>query len=203
MRVGRNRNSWVKNCVAIGLASGFVEPLESTGIFFIQHGIEQLVKNFPDADWDPGLRTRYNRLVANCLDGVREFLVLHYYGSARVDNDYWKATKTRPIPDTLAQRVEEWAGILPESESIWPHYHGFESYSYIAMLLGLGGIPTRPRPALLGMDATLAESEFAALRAKAAGLRDTLPSHYEYIAHLNGDLAVAGARPPAAAGAGV
>ena len=59
MRVGRNRRSWVNNCVAIGLSSAFVEPLESTGIFFIQHGIEQLVRYFPDERWEPWLADEY------------------------------------------------------------------------------------------------------------------------------------------------
>lgn len=71
MRIGRNRRSWVNNCVAIGLSSAFVEPLESTGIFFIQHGIEQLVKNFPDEHWDPALADDYNNRVAEVLTGSR------------------------------------------------------------------------------------------------------------------------------------
>jgi hypothetical protein len=61
MRVGRSRNTWVNNCVAVGLAAGFVEPLESTGLFLVQHGIEQLVKNWPGAQWDDGLRRSYKR----------------------------------------------------------------------------------------------------------------------------------------------
>ena len=62
MRIGRSRNSWVKNCVAIGLSSGFVEPLESTGIFFIQHGIEELVNHFPDGTVDEEMIDSYNRM---------------------------------------------------------------------------------------------------------------------------------------------
>jgi flavin-dependent dehydrogenase len=182
MRVGRSRNSWVGNCVAIGLASGFVEPLESTGIFFIQHAVEQLVKNFPDNGWNETARNRYNRLVANCIDGVREFLIFHYYGSRRADTPYWKATKERDIPGTLLQRVREWRTSLPDTENIWPYFHGFEPYSYIAMLFGLGGISTRARPAVAAMDNTLAERAFADLHKEAERLCRTLPSHYEYLA---------------------
>jgi len=85
MRVGRNRNSWVKNCVAIGLSSGFVEPLESTGIFFIQHGIEELINHFPQPDVaaEPA-RTAYNRAINDCIDGVRDFL--HGGGAADLRN---------------------------------------------------------------------------------------------------------------------
>lgn len=138
----------MKNCVGIGLSAGFVEPLESTGIFFIQNGIEQLVKHFPGDDWDEGLRRSYNSHIGKMMDGVREFLVLHYYAAKRQDNQYWKDTKTRPLPDGLAERIEQWQSKLPDPESIFPYYHGFEPYSYQAMLIGLGGLPLRPPPAL-------------------------------------------------------
>ncbi|MFD7549751.1 tryptophan halogenase family protein [Streptomyces sp. NPDC059816] len=182
MRIGRTRRSWVNNCIAVGLASGFVEPLESTGIFFIQHAVEQLVKHFPDSDWNPGLRDSYNRLVGRCMDGVREFLVLHYYAAARADNAYWKDTKTRNIPDSLAERIEQWRTKLPHSESVYPHYHGFEAYSYVCMVLGLGGIPLSPSPGLRLLDPTAAQREFRLLAAQADELKRSLPSQYAYFA---------------------
>jgi flavin-dependent dehydrogenase len=138
MRIGRSRNSWVKNCVAIGLSSGFVEPLESTGIFFIQYAIEQLVRHFPDDQWDPVLTKSYNRRIAQVIDGVKEFLVLHYRGSARTDSPYWKATKTREIPAALSERLLTWRSELPDEENVYLYYHGFEPYSWITMLIGLG-----------------------------------------------------------------
>lgn len=180
MRIGRSRRSWVNNCVAVGLSSGFVEPLESTGIFFIQHAIEQLVKHFPDANWDENLRDAYNQVVNRCMDGVREFLVLHYYAARRADNDYWRDTKTRKIPDSLADRIERWQTKLPDSEAIYPHYHGFEAYSYVCMLLGLGGIPLRSSPALHLLDDSQAQQEFQRLSEQARGLERSLPRHYEY-----------------------
>ncbi|GAA3570843.1 tryptophan 7-halogenase [Amycolatopsis ultiminotia] len=184
MRIGRSEQSWKNNCVAVGLSSGFVEPLESTGIFLIHHAIEQLVKHFPAADWHPRLRERYNSAVANVMDGVREFLVVHYKGAARDDTRYWKDTKTRAMPDALAERIERWQVQLPDSENVFPYYHGLPPYSYMCVLLGTGGIPLRPSPALNISDETAARKEFAAIRDKAKFLVDTLPSQYEYLAEL-------------------
>jgi glycine/D-amino acid oxidase-like deaminating enzyme len=184
MRIGRSRNSWVNNCVAVGLASGFVEPLESTGIFFIHHAIEQLVKYFPATGWDSRLSASYNSAVANVMDGIREFLVLHYLGAARVDNQYWKDTKTRPIPDGLAERLECWQTRLPDSETIFPYYHGLPPYSYMCILLGTGGIPLRPSPALSLMDSAVVAKEFQQIADRARSLVDGLPGQYEYFAQF-------------------
>lgn len=188
MRIGRSERSWVNNCVAVGLSSGFVEPLESTGIFFIQNAIEQLVKHFPgagEADWST-LRRSYNRQVGHVMDGVREFLVLHYYAAARDDNQYWKDTKTRPLPDGLAERIEQWQAKLPDTESVFPYYHGFEPYSYTAMLLGLGGVPVQAPPTLALFDDSAATKELQLVRDQAEQLVSRLPSQYEYFAHLHG-----------------
>jgi len=183
MRIGRNRNSWVRNCVAIGLSSGFVEPLESTGIFFIQYGVEQLVKHFPDNNWQPELIANYNRAIARCLDGVRDFLVVHYRCAARADTSYWKATKERPVPAGLDERLAAWSVRLPDDTTVYPYYHGFESYSYNVMLLGLGGhLPKQSLPALDYLDDTAARAEMARVREQAALLVDALPSQHEYLA---------------------
>lgn len=185
MRIGRSRDSWVNNCVAIGLSSGFVEPLESTGIFFIQNAIEQLVKHFPADDWDPRLSAAYNRQVAGVMDGVREFLVLHYHGSSRLDNDYWRDTKKRPVPDELATRIEEWQVRLPVHDNVFPRFHGFEPYSYVCVLLGQGRLPVRAANALGMFDATAAAKEFQLVADQAKELTRRLPGHYEYLAQLH------------------
>jgi tryptophan halogenase len=186
MRIGRSRESWVRNCVAIGLSSGFVEPLESTGIFFIHHAIEQLVTYFPDGNWDPRSRRMYNAAVANVMDGVREFLIAHYRGAARDDTQYWKDAKTRPAPDALEDRLERWQVRLPNTENIFPYYHGLPPYSYICILLGTGGIPLRSSPALGLSDDTAAQKEFAAIRGRAQHLTQTLPNQYEYFSAMQG-----------------
>lgn len=186
MRIGRRRNSWVRNCVAVGLSSGFVEPLESTGIFFIQFAIEQIVRHFPAGGFTPAATRSYNRLVANCLDGVRDFLVLHYRCAGRADNRYWQDAKERELPDGLAERLEIWADQLPDAGSVNPNYHGFEPYSYAVMLLGLGGVrPPRPRGAVTLLPDDRARAELARVRTEAAQMRADLPSQYEYLAHLH------------------
>jgi tryptophan 6-halogenase len=186
MRIGRSERSWVRNCVAIGLSSGFVEPLESTGIFFIQNAIEQFVKHFPDGKRDDVLRDAYNTHIANMIDGVREFLVLHYYGAERDDNQYWRDAKTRKLPDGMAGRLAQWETRLPDSEAIFPYYHGFEPYSYHAMILGLGRLPVEASSALEMVDPTTAAKELQAVRDEANELVATLPSQYEYFAQLRG-----------------
>ncbi|MGK5531045.1 tryptophan halogenase family protein [Streptomyces sp. URMC 129] len=185
MRVGRCRDSWVKNCVAIGLSSAFVEPLESTGIFFIQHGIEQLVKHFPDRDFSPGLRRAYNGRIAQAVDGVKEFLVLHYRAAGRQDNDYWRAARTRKVPDGLAERLAQAEPYLLDDEAVFPYYHGFEPYSWNTMLLGLADRPPAARPALRHIDPVRAREEFRRLRAEAAAVVRALPSCHAYLSRLH------------------
>ncbi|GAA0398883.1 tryptophan halogenase [Acrocarpospora corrugata] len=185
MRIGRNNRSWVNNCVAIGLSSAFVEPLESTGIFFIQHAIEQLVKYFPDDQWDRTLIDSYNERVANVVDGVKEFLVLHYRAAGRDDTPYWKEAKVRAIPDGLAPRLTTATSVLLDDNSIYPSYHGFEVYSWNTMLLGLGYQPRGARPALAHIDPTRARLAFSTLKRDARQLVDGLPSVREYLNSIN------------------
>jgi len=185
MRIGRNRNSWVKNCVAIGLSSGFVEPLESTGIFFIQHGIEELVSHFPGRPFNEESIKSYNEAVADCIDGIREFLTLHYCASSRADTSFWRATKQDLIlPERLQERLRLWKARLPNNRNINQKYHGFESYSYSVMLLGLGYRPERSLPVLNHIDDKNALSTFQEIKKRATYLSQTLPSQYEYLTSI-------------------
>jgi tryptophan halogenase len=128
----------------------------------------------------------YNSAVAHVQDGIREFLVLHYVGAARNDTQYWRDTNTRTVPDALAERVERWRAHLPDTETIYPYYHGLPPYSYMCILLGMGGIRLRPSPALSLVDQTATQKEFAAIRGRARVLAGSLPSHYEYLAQMHG-----------------
>lgn len=181
MRVGRNRNSWVKNCIAIGLSSGFVEPLESTGIFFIQHGIEELVNHFPDKEFNSELISSYNKAIARCIDGVREFLTLHYFASTRADTPFWKATNELLLPGDLREQLRLWKVRLPNNRSINTNYHGFEAYSYSVMLLGLGYRPEHPLPILDQLDDRNVQAAFRAIKERADSLCNSLPAQSEYL----------------------
>jgi flavin-dependent dehydrogenase len=184
MRIGRCRNSWVKNCVAIGLSSGFVEPLESTGIFFIQHGIEELVNHFPGDAFDETTIRSYNRVVGDCIDGVRDFLILHYRATDRADTEFWKATKTVEVPAELAERLDLWKQRLPNARTINPRFHGFEAYSYSVMLLGLNYRPEASLPALDHIDQERGLSSFRLMHERTQRLVSTLPSVVEYLSHV-------------------
>ncbi|HYL05169.1 MAG TPA: tryptophan halogenase family protein [Thermoanaerobaculia bacterium] len=186
MRIGRCRNSWVRNCVAIGLASGFVEPLESTGIFFIQHGIETLVDHLHAPPEEEMVRS-YNRSVAECIDGVMEFLTMHYCASDRRDTPFWRAaTSEIEVPEALAERLRLWRRRLPNRRNANAAYHGFEAYSYSVMLLGLGGPLEESLPVLDLLSPANALAAFDRIRARAAQLVETLPSQYEYLTHARG-----------------
>ena len=184
MRIGRCRSSWVKNCVAIGLASGFVEPLESTGIFFIQNGIEELVNHMPGEVIDEETVRSYNRVIGDCIDGVRDFLILHYRATDRADTEFWRATRHLELPEALAERFRLWKRRLPNARNINPNFHGFESYSYSVMLLGLNYWPEASLPALDNVQDEKASLAFRMLREKTRHLAATLPSQLEYLTHV-------------------
>ncbi|MBB3349237.1 tryptophan halogenase family protein [Sphingomonas sp. BK069] len=104
-KAGRRARSWVNNVVAIGLASGFLEPLESTSLYLVQQAITALVELFPERRIAAADRDEFNRLVAMEYDRVRDFLILHYHATQRDDSPFWEYVRTMEIPASLAEKM--------------------------------------------------------------------------------------------------
>ncbi|WP_193367838.1 tryptophan halogenase family protein [Pelagibius marinus] len=136
IRVGRTRNAWVKNCIAIGLSSGFIEPLESTAIFMIEKSVRWLLAYFPDSDFAEPLRARYNKVSNRLYDEVRDFICLHYALNNRADSPYWiDAREALEVPDSLAENLELWKHSLPTRHDLDSRLL-FGHRIYHAVLLG-------------------------------------------------------------------
>jgi tryptophan halogenase len=136
MRVGRSRRTWVANCVAVGLSSGFIEPLESTAIYLIDRSLAYLAEYFPDRTFDPALMRRYNKVVGEAYAEIRDFIVLHYRANNRSDTAFWEAARNDiEVPDSLAENLELWRRVLPSSKDI-EHEFLFSYLSYIQVLFG-------------------------------------------------------------------
>ncbi|HJV43960.1 tryptophan halogenase family protein [Caulobacter sp.] len=105
-RTGRRRKTWDKNVVAMGLSSGFVEPLESTSIHLIMIGVTRLMQLFPFGGISQAVVDRYNRQADDELEKIRDFIILHYKATERTDSPFWDRVREMEIPDSLAQRIE-------------------------------------------------------------------------------------------------
>ncbi|MBB5712662.1 tryptophan halogenase family protein [Sphingomonas xinjiangensis] len=137
-RAGRRTRSWTGNVVAIGLASGFLEPLESTSIYLVQMAITALVEHFPGRPIDALDRDGFNRSVDAEYDRIRDFLILHYHATRRSDTPFWDHVRNMETPPELAQKLALWR----ETAQVAQYSHGlFLEPSWVAVLLGQGVIP--------------------------------------------------------------
>src|SRR5262249_42851250 len=107
---GRGRLLWNRNCVALGLASGFLEPLESTSIHLVASGIYHLLEHFPDRNLDQANIDTYNARVIEELEAIRDFIVLHYCLVQREDTPFWRYCRSMTIPDSLRERIGLYRG---------------------------------------------------------------------------------------------
>ncbi len=136
---GRRRQAWVGNCVAIGLAGGFLEPLESTSLHLIQTGIERLLLLLPDRGHDPLNALEYNRATALEYERIRDFIILHYHANTR-DEPFWRQCAATPVPDELAYKLRHWTG---SGRLVAPQDELFRNPSWLAVYLGQGLVPDR------------------------------------------------------------
>jgi 2-polyprenyl-6-methoxyphenol hydroxylase-like FAD-dependent oxidoreductase len=181
MRVGRTQRTWVKNCVSIGLSSGFIEPLESTSIALIELGLANLVNNFPSKHMEPGLIGKYNAIMRRYYELIRDFIILHYCTSDREDTEFWRANKHRAsLPASLQARVDLYEAMLPDHDEIdMPPI--YDDISYATILAGMGYIPKRPLPLLAYGDEAAADRMFTAIANEGVRLANQLPDHRRYL----------------------
>ena len=141
---GRTVQQWHKNVVAIGLSSGFLEPLESTSIHLIQSGIVRLMKMFPNNGIDPATVALYNAESKEEFETIRDFIILHYHVNERDDSEFWRDMRNMSIPDRLQQKLDVFkatAAIFNEEQDI------FRDASWIEVMLGQGIMPRDYHPA--------------------------------------------------------
>jgi tryptophan halogenase len=177
-KAGRRRRSWVKNCVAVGLASGFLEPLESTSIYLTQMAITGLIELFPDREISYVDRDEFNRLVDMEYDRIRDFLILHYHATTRNDTPYWDYVRTMSIPDTLADKLE----LFRRRGRVVKYREGvFLDASWIAVYLGQGVIPEGHDLRADGVPADQLAGGMARLQAEIDAAVAAMPGHRDYL----------------------
>jgi len=192
-RSGRRTASWTGNCIAIGLASGFLEPLESTSIYLTQVAIMNLLKLFPRPKIDPALAVEFNRIVDNEYDRVRDFLILHYHANTRTDSDLWRHCREMEIPDTLREKM----ALFEHRGHIAQYKDGlFSPPSWLSVFLGQGITPAGYHPMADNLPLDVVTSEMAAMRERVSSRVDAMPAHDAFVRDY-----CAGAQPLRAAGA--
>jgi tryptophan halogenase len=189
LRIGHARRSWVKNCVAMGLASGFIEPLESTAIYSIEMAVRWLHTYFPDRDFDPSLANRYNMVVNDFYDELRDFIAMHFHLNNRTDSDYWIAAREAiDVPDSLRENLAVWRRNLPSPIDLKSR-HLFDANVYTLMLLSKGFYRDQPVTNSLCLDSESWEQFIRDERDSIATIAEYMPSHYELVSSIRGETA--------------
>jgi tryptophan halogenase len=142
---GMRRKFWNKNCVALGLAGGFMEPLESTSIYLIQSGIARLINLMPDRDFSPLLIDRYNAQATFEFERIRDFLILHYCATERSDSPFWNHCRNMAVPEPLRETI----GLFKDSGRFFRNAEEmFALTSWVQVMLGQHVVPDRYHPAV-------------------------------------------------------
>jgi len=138
-RAGMRRRAWSRNCVALGLAAGFIEPLESTSIHLVMIAVMRLIQGFPFQGQDSAaLRTRFNAQSRHEWEHIRDFIILHYMQTERTDSPFWQRSSTMRVPETLAERI----ALFAESAGAWQGQDDlFRIDSWVSVMLGQGLVP--------------------------------------------------------------
>ena len=177
-RAGQRRGHWHRNCVAVGLASGFLEPLESTSIHLIQRAITRLVQMFPDRGIRESAIAEFNSRMRDEIDNIRDFLILHYHVTNRSDTPFWRQCRTMDIPDSLEHRIQ----LFRQTGRIfWNPGELFSTTFWVQVMLGQGLIPDQYHPIVNAMGRDGLGKYLADIHRQVEERVDRLPDHQRFI----------------------
>lgn len=175
---GRRKQFWNRNCVALGLASGFMEPLESTSIHLIQTGISRLLEYFPRNGFEQVEIDEYNRRCIYEFERIRDFLILHYHVNERTDSDFWIDRRTLPIPAELHRRMDLFKAngrIHRELDEL------FTEVAWLQVMLGQGIEPQGHHPLADRVTPEQLQGFLGNIKRIIGTAVDKLPMHEEWI----------------------
>jgi tryptophan halogenase len=178
---GRRKKMWNRNCVAIGLSGGFLEPLESTSIWLIQAAVALLLQRFPDRGFEPADIEDYNDGMRRRFEEVRDFLILHYKATERTDTEFWRYCSSMSVPESLQRRIDLFRTC---GHAIVDPAELFKEESWIAVYLGQRIIPETidPRVHCVGND--FIRQRLPQMRAMVAKAANDMPSHAQALAQI-------------------
>jgi tryptophan halogenase len=175
---GMRKKTWNKNVVALGLASGFLEPLESTSIYSAQSGITRLLSLFPTRDFNPMLIERYNRESSFEFERIRDFLILHYHATERNDTPFWDTCRTMSVPDTLRETMD----LFRVDGRYFRNGEDFFALpSWVQVMLGQRIVPAGYHPMVDEMPEARLVDHVESVRATLAQAVGSMPAHQEWI----------------------
>ena len=177
-RTGCRETFWEKNCVAIGLSAGFLEPLESTSIYLIQMGISRFISMFPGAQHPDVVAKEYNRHMRLLYDQARDFIILHYCTTNRSDSEFWNYCRTMSLPDSLIHKIELFkaAGRVFRYED-----ELFTKPSWVAVMLGQGVMPKTVDPIISTLPKEQLEKSLDSMHKAMKNAATNMPSHEQFI----------------------
>lgn len=177
-KTGTRKKIWNKNCIAVGLSSGFLEPLESTSIHLIQKTIARLVQIFPSQEISQHEIDEFNSQAQNELLNIRDFIILHYYVTQRSDSPFWNYCKNMPIPASLEHRIN----LFKKTGKVYKRdYDLFGEESWIQVMLGQGIMPESYHPVVDAMSDEELRDLLQGWRSATRQKVDKLPKHQEFI----------------------
>jgi tryptophan halogenase len=181
---GHRARFWDCNVVGLGLASGFLEPLESTSISLIQTGLERLVRFFPDAGFDPRLATVYNYQSVLEFERLRDFLLLHYWANGRSGEPFWDHMRAIAPPEGLQLKLDTWRA---SGEFVRREWETFQDPSWLSLYAGFDDLPDRPSPLAERFGNAELTDTFARMRAAIAGTVAQAEPHAAFLARVAGE----------------
>lgn len=177
---GKRRKVWNRNVVALGLASGFMEPLESTSIHLVQSGIQRLLRMLPRGRGTKAETAEFNRQTQTEYERIRDFLVLHYKATQRDDTPFWRHCGAMSVPDTLEAKIE----LFRESGHIFHHDADlFTPVAWFQVLVGQGVLPRAHHPMADSVSADDLRTYLETWEALLMREVRQMPSHADFIAH--------------------